>query len=572
MLADLVRAGFAAYVGDPAAADFDPRIRRAGPRQQGADYQADGLIGEARRRGLDPAEAAEAVAAWLCERDEVSWAGPSGNGFVNIAVSDRHIAECLMALRGPSGGGVGQAAEPRRVVVDYSSPNIAKEMHAGHLRSTIIGDALVRMLEFDGADVILQNHIGDWGTPFGMLIEHLVDRGVTAEAAAELGAAEMGAEYRAARSRFDSDSGFADRARRRVVELQAGDAGTTQMWEGLRDASTAHFAQIYRDLGVLLDDEHIRGESAYQPQLGEVVDELDDKGLLVDDGGALCAFPDGFKTRDGRALPLIIRKADGGYGYAATDLAAIRYRTQTLGADYLVYVVGSPQTSHLEMVFAVARDAGWLDGVEISHAAFGSVLGADGKMMKSRDGETVPLTGLFDAAVAQVAAAAEDRGEAADDDIAEVARAALKYADLSHDRVHDYTFDPERMAQWDGDTGPYLLYAHTRAVSVFRRAERDIGAAFKGELAVGGLAERQLGLTILEFDQSMDAAVDQLAPQVLCSYAYSLARSFTRFYEECPILDETAGGGEDRLELCQLAASRLRLVLSLLGIDTVDSM
>ena len=568
LLADVARAAFESHLGEELD-DFDPQIRRAGADHD-ADYQANGFIGESRRRGLDPVEVATAVAERIGKDPAIERAAGSGPGFVNFTLSDSFLASWLMGFRVDAPAAMVPGG--RRVVVDYSSPNVSKEMHVGHLRSTIIGDALVRMFEFDGADVVLQNHIGDWGTPFGMLIEHLVDAGMVAQAG-DLEPREMGDLYRDARARFDSDSDFCERARHRVVLLQSDDPVTTEIWTALRDASCAHFGQAYRDLGVLLDDDDIHGESAYRPMLDQVVAELADRGLLVDSDGALCAFPTGFKARDGSPLALIVRKADDSYGYAATDLAAIRYRTQQLDADHLVYVVGTPQRTHLAMVFAVARAAGWLDGAEVSHAAFGSVLGPDNKMLKSREGEPVPLSGLIDEAIRQVSDMAAGRDNVGAGEVAAIAVSALKYADLSNDRVHDYKFDPKRMTSLDGETGPYLLYAHTRAAAVFRRAGRPLAGRFAGELQIIQPAERQLALKLLEFDHHFDIALEQLSPQVLCAYAYSLARCFTRFYDECQIVDaQSPETTESRLELCQLAANRIRLVLSLLGIETVDHM
>ena len=567
MLADCAAAAFSACF-DEDSDGFDPQIRRAGPHHD-ADYQANGFIAESRRRGRNPVDVAASAARRIGGETMIERAYASGPGFVNMTLSDSFVAS---RLTDPAAETM-PPPRPARVVVDYSSPNVAKEMHVGHLRSTIIGDALVRMFEFDGAEVLPQNHIGDWGTPFGMLIEHLSDS-ATVSAPGDLAPAQMGDLYRAARARFDADSEFRDRSRRRVVLLQAGDRASVEAWETLRAASCAHFAQIYRDLGVLLEDGDVRGESAYQATLPEVVAELEHKNLVEESDGALCAFPAGFTARDGSPLALIVRKADGGYGYAATDLAAIRYRTQQLGATHLVYVVGSPQATHLSMVFAVARAARWLDGAQISHAAFGSVLGPDGKMLKSRDGDAAPLSGLIDAAVEQVRGVSSGRDGVADAEIAAIAVSALKYADLSTDRTHDYTFDPERMASWDGNTGPYLLYAHTRATAVLRRAAQPPDASGSAaEVQITHPAERQLALQMLDFDHNFDIAMERLTPQVLCAYAYSLARCFTRFYEECPILadqpPETTGS---RLELCRLAALRLRLVLSLIGIETVERM
>ena len=569
LLARIVTDAYAAHLGERLDG-FDPRIRRAGANQN-ADYQANGIIGDSRRRRLDPAVAAAAAAETIGEHPAVSGASGSGPGFVNITMSDQYLGAQIGHLSDTGDGELGESAG-RRVVVDYSSPNVAKEMHVGHLRSTIIGDALVRMFELDGADVVLQNHIGDWGTPYGMLIEHLLDTAAV-EQVAEMTAKEMGGLYRAARKRFDNDDSFANSARQRVVALQSGDPVSTQAWNALRDASKRHFSQIYRDLGVLLDDDAIHGESAYHSTLPEVIAELESKGLLTESDGALCVFLEGFTARDGSPLPLIVRKADGGYNYATTDLAAVRYRTQQLKADHLVYVVGAPQSTHLAMVFAAAEKAGWLDGVEATHVAFGSVLGTDGKMLKSREGEPASLSGLLRTAVQQVTDVAADRAGVTDSDLAAIAVSAVKYADLSTNRVNDYIFDPQRMASWDGDTGPYLMYAHTRAAAVLRRGGVKAGQKLGTQIEINHPTEHHLALKLLEFDHDFEAALAQLDPQGLCAYAYSLARAFTSFYEQCPVLDAgTAAMSGSRLRLCQTAAARLRQALWLLGIEIADRM
>ena len=570
LLINLTRAAFASYL-DEELHDFDPHIRRA-DAQQNADYQANGLIGESRRRGLNPVEVAAAVARRISDNPAIETAEASGPGFLNIRLSNSFLASCLRHHKPDADHGTSTDVKTKRVVIDYSAPNVAKEMHVGHLRSTIIGDALARMFEYDGAEVVRQNHIGDWGTPFGMLIEHIADLGTPVEAS-DLKPDEMGDLYRAARAKFDDDSEFRERSRHRVVLLQGGDRWTKQVWETLCEASYTHFREVYRNLGVLLTDDDIRGESTYQPMLSDVIDELIEKNLLEESDGALCAFPSGFQTRDGSPLPFIVRKADGGYNYATTDLAAIRYRTQELCATHIVYTVGSPQSLHLSMLFAVAREAGWLEGVEVAHAAFGSMLGTDNKTLRSREGKAAPLSDLVDETVQQVNDMAADRDGVGDDEVAAIAQSALKYADLSNNRVRDYVFDPKRMASWDGNTGPYLLYAYTRVASVFRQAGRPLTGRFKGELQITQQSERQLALKLLEFDHDFDIALQQLNPHVLCTYAYSLARAFTRFYEECHILNEHSPvTTESRLELCQLTANQLRLVLSLLGIATVDHM
>ena len=484
------------------SATFDPQIRRSSGRQK-ADYQANGLIGECRSRGLNPIEVARSLAKQIsrtqlsslnqfeqlsgfdqCTSKRTSSSAifskveASGPGFLNFTISNSFLAEQIencetlkketprhnqTPVNSRVSSHIGASANSQasqtncRVVIDYSSPNVAKEMHVGHLRSTIIGDALARMFEFAGAEVIRQNHVGDWGTPFGMLIEHLIDSGISAQQlstdAKDVKPNKLSNFYRDARAKFESSCTFSERSKHRVVLLQSGDCESMRLWQTLRDASYSHFANVYHDLDVLLTDADIKAESSYQPQLAEMVEELQSKNLLKEDNGALCAFPEGFTSRDGMPLPFIVRKADGGFGYAATDLAAIRYRATKLQATHIVYVVGAPQSLHFSMLFAVAKQAGWLDGVEVSHAAFGSVLGVDGKMMKSREGEVAPLNELIKAAVRQVRDTAEGRADVQQSDIHKIALSALKYADLSNDRVNDYTFDVERMTKNDGNTG-----------------------------------------------------------------------------------------------------------------------
>ena len=633
------------------SATFDPQIRRSSTRQK-ADYQANGLIGECRSRGLNPIEVARSLAKQISHTqlsslqqfnqlsslnqrttgDAIfSKVEASGPGFLNFTISNSFLAEQIENAEQIKNGEPLKKETPQhnqtqrsnqtsehtqtpqhdqtqrsnsRVVIDYSSPNVAKEMHVGHLRSTIIGDALARMFEFSGVEVIRQNHVGDWGTPFGMLIEHLIDSGISAKQlstnAKDVKPNELSNFYRDARAKFESSCTFHERSKRRVVLLQSGDCESMRLWQTLRDASYSHFASVYQDLDVLLTDADIKAESSYQPQLAEMVEELQSKNLLKEDNGALCAFPAGFASRDGAPLPFIVRKADGGFGYAATDLAAIRYRATKLQAKHIVYVVGAPQSLHFSMLFAVAKQAGWLDGVEVSHAAFGSVLGVDGKMMKSREGEVAPLNELIKAAVRQVRNTAEGRAHVQSSDIHKIALSALKYADLSNDRVNDYTFDVERMTKNDGNTGPYLLYAHMRIAAIFRHANRyqhedtntknaksenkqDKQREYelqdrhkprnKHKLQIIEPQERQLAFALLEFQHAFDTALQQLNPHLLCSYAYALARAFTHFYETCPILNEAdIAVTRSRLQLCSATAAHIHLALSLLGIATVEYM
>jgi arginyl-tRNA synthetase len=452
-------------------------------------------------------------------------------------------------------------------------------MHAGHLRTTIIGDALCRMLSFVGHDVIRENHVGDWGTPFGMLIEHLVDLGEE-EAALEVSVGDLDTFYRQARAAFDASEEFQERSRRRVVLLQSGDPETLRLWRVLVDASISYFEDVYHALGVLLTRDDVVGESFYNPQLASVVEELDHKGLLRVSDGARCVFPEGFTNREGEPLPLIVQKTDGGYGYATTDLAAIRDRFGRLGADLALYVVGAPQAQHLAMCFETGREAGWIpDGCEAVHVAFGSILGSDRRMFRSRSGDSVKLIEVLDEAVARAAAVVEEHGSLDEDERREVARmvgiGAVKYADLSTDRIRDYVFDWDRMLAFDGNTGPYLQYARVRCLSIFRRGEIDAAPYTNGSIPVTihEPSERALALQLSGFADAVQSALETWSPHKLCSYLFEVAGAYTTFFESCPVLKAPDQSVRDsRLALCALTASVLGTGLSVLGIETPDRM
>jgi arginyl-tRNA synthetase len=558
----------------PAAASADPVIRPSGNPQRG-DFQANFAMPLGKQLGRPPREVAEAVVDQLdlggiCDKVEV--AGP---GFVNLTLDEGWLAAQTGLLLADDRLGVPPDADPRIVVVDYSAPNVAKEMHVGHLRSTIIGDALVRILRWAGHDVIPQNHIGDWGTPFGMLIEHLLDIGED-EAAAELSLGDLTTFYQQARTKFDGDADFAERSRRRVVTLQAGDPQTLRLWQVLVEQSQAYFNTVYQRLGVLLTDDDLAGESTYNDQLATVTAELEAKGLAREDDGALCVFPDGFTGRDGTPLPLIIRKSDGGYGYATTDLAAIRHRTRDLGGERILYLVDAGQHQHLEMVFAVAREAGWLDdGHRAEHVSFGLVLGPDGRRLKTRSGESPKLIDLLDEAVERAAAAVSAKNpDLSEDTKSAVAQAvgigSVKYADLSSDRIKDYVFDWDRMLSFDGNTAAYLINAYVRIRSIFRRAEEHPGAS---AVLVTAPEERTLALGLLRFDLVVRSVVERLEPHLLATYLFDLAQAFTAFYEGCPVLRApTPELRRSRLTLCEVTARTLATGLGLLGIDTVEQM
>ncbi len=557
-VAAAVRAAFGAE-----AASADPAVHRSAH----ADYQADVALALARPLERSPRDVATALLAHLPADDVVADAVVSGPGFLNLTIRAEHLGHGLDRMLADERLAVPAAAPPETVVVDYSAPNVAKEMHVGHLRSTIIGDAIVRLLDFEGHRVVRQNHVGDWGTPFGMLIEHLLDERATGH---EAGVRELVAFYQAARAKFDADPAFAGRARRRVVLLQSGDAETLALWLRLIDVSVAHFSEVYERLGVSLRPDDVAGESRYSAELSDVAAELERAGLARESEGALCVFLPGFTTRDGAPLPLIVRKQDGGYTYATTDLAALRHRVRALGARRVIYVVGTPQTQHLAMVFQTARLAGWVDDtVRLEHVAFGSVLGPDRKMLKTRAGDSISLAALLDEAVERAARVVEEKSPHLDAAAkariaAAVGIGAVKYADLANDRIKDYVFDWSRMLALDGNTAPYLMYAHARIRSILRKAGGDVAAP--GAIRVETPEERALALALLEFPGTLARTAETLQPHRICGHLYEMAAAFTTFYERCPVLRADEPVRSSRLALCALTARVLARGLDLLGI------
>ena len=548
---------FEAIAGGP----VDPALRRS----QHADFQADGALALARRLGRNPREVAAKVAQQARLDDVCARVELAGPGFLNLTLRDETLGALLEEIDRDERLGIAPTEAPEVVTVDYSHPNVAKEMHVGHLRSTVIGDAVVRLLEWLGHDVRRFNHLGDWGTPFGMLIEHLLDIG-EAEAAQELSVGDLTTFYQAARRKFDDSPQFQERARARVVALQGGDETTNRLWRLLVAQSQRYFMAVYDRMDVRLTDADFFGESAYNDALVPVVEELDQRGLLRDSEGARCAFPAGFTGRDGAPQPIIVQNSVGGFGYGATDLATIRYRTQELHATRLLYVVGLPQSQHLAMVFQTAREAGWLAApARAEHVGFGNVLGADGKMLKTRAGATVKLIDLLDEAVVRA------RTQAGNDDA--VARAvgigAVKYADLSTDRTKDYVFDLDRMLALDGNTAPYLQYAHARVRSIFRRAGIEPP---RGRVVIAEPAERALALELLAFDPVVREVERTLEFHRLANHLYRVASTFTTFYETCPVLRADEPLRTSRLVLCDLTARTLKLGLNLLGITAPDRM
>src|SRR3954447_14793893 len=533
------------------------------------DYQSNAAMGLAKRLGMPSRELAGQIADHL-DVDDVSEAPRvEGPGFLNFQLRPAWLEARLAWLRDHEHLGVEPATRPHRSVVDYSAPNVAKEMHVGHLRSTIIGDALVRFLRFAGHATIPQNHLGDWGTPFGMLIEHMLDEG-WAEGGAGHSIADLNAFYQAARAKFEADPDFGERSRRRVVALHRGDPATLGLWQGLVEESERHFDDVYELLGVLLGRDDIAGESFYNAMLADTVRELEEKGLTVVSDGATCIFPPGFTGRSGEPMPLIVEKSDGAYTYDTTDLAAIRYRIRALGADQLLYVVGAPQRLHFELVFAAARMAGWLtDEIDVRHIAFGSVLGEDGKMLRTRAGRPVTLAALLEEAVERAGAVLAERGVPEGADPPALARAigigAVKYADLSTDRERDYVFSFDRMLSLDGNTSVYLQYANARARSVLARAGAAPGA---GPFTLAEPPERELALKLLQFPTTVQDVLSDMRPHKLCTYLFDTAQAFSDFYDRCPVLRaEDDALRASRLGLCELTASVITQGLDLLGIE-----
>ncbi|MCF6473426.1 arginine--tRNA ligase [Nonomuraea sp. MG754425] len=554
----------------PEHADADPLIRPS----QFADFQANVAMSLAKRLRRAPREVAEAIKTELA--DFPGTVEVSGPGFLNITLANPWIeVEAGQMLADPRLG-VGTAAPAQTVVIDYSAPNAAKEMHVGHLRTTIVGDALARLHEHLGNKVIRQNHLGDWGTPFGMLIEHLLDIGEQA-AVAQLEAGQGTEFYQAARAKFDGDEAFKTRARVRVSTLQSGDPDTLRLWHVFMDATVRFFNKVYDLLGVTLTDADIAGESMYNPMLQKTCDDLEASGTAVLSEGALCVFPPGFTGSDDKPLPLIIRKSDGGYGYATTDMAAIRYRVHDLKADRMLYVVGNEQALHFQMVFAAARQAGWLpDTASPEHVRIGMMLGKDGRRFKTRSGESVKLMDLLQEAIDRAAKLIETRDydAATQREIAHsVGMAAVKYADLSVSHDSEYVFDLDRMVAMTGNTGPYMQYATARIRSIFRKAGLAPADA-TASIVLDAPAERALGLHLLGFGELVTQVTLGSEPHRLCAFLFQTASLLSTFYEECPVIKEGVDPDtrDHRLALCALTLRVLETGLDLLGVPVPERM
>ena len=528
----------------------------------------------AKPAGMKPRDLAEQLIAALPADAAISKVEIAGPGFLNFYQDNQALAQRLEVALADAALNVRKIGPAQRVVVDLSAPNLAKEMHVGHLRSTIIGDGVARVLEFLGDEVIRQNHVGDWGTQFGMLLAYMQEN----PAAADSELSDLENFYRAAKKRFDESPEFAERARELVVQLQAGDAECLRLWTRFNDISLSHCQALYDRLGVKLSMADVKGESAYNDDLANVVADLKAKGLLSESDGAQCVFMDEFKNAEGNPLPLIVQKAGGGYLYATTDLAATRYRANVLKADRALYFVDQRQALHFQMVFSAARLAGFVPAsMQLEHMGFGTMNGADGRPFKTRDGGTVKLVDLINEAEERAYSLVKSKNPELDEaELRQIANAvgvsAVKYADLSKHRASDYSFNFELMLSFEGNTAPYLLYAYTRVASVFRKLGKDFSEV-DGQIRLEAPQEIDLATKLAQFGEVLNNVADKGTPHILCTYLYDLAGLFSSFYEHCPILSaDDQATQQSRLRLAALSGRTLKQGLELLGLHTLERM
>ena len=540
------------------------------------DYQINGVMGAAKKLKKNPRELAALVANALRDCSLLSKAEVAGPGFINLTLSNDFIEQNIQAALSDNRLNVGLPENNQTIVIDYSSPNLAKEMHVGHLRSTIIGDALHRVWRFLGANVVAQNHVGDWGTQFGMLVAYLVEQQKTGNE--NIALADLEQFYRNAKVRFDEDAQFADTARQYVVKLQSGDDNVLKLWQYFVEISLQHAQNIYTRLNTLLTPENVRGESFYNKDLQPTVDELLQKGIArIDNGTKLVDLPE-FPERDGKTPVFIVQKQDGGFLYASTDMACLRFRVNELHANRIAYVVDARQSLHFAALFGVCRKAGWLpENVAAEHIAFGTMLGKDGKPFKTRSGDTVKLADLLDEAVSRAADLVRQKNaDLSNEETAKIANAvgigAVKYADLSKNRTSDYVFDWDNMLSFDGNTAPYLQYAYTRVASLLRKAGFNMSQTLSGSLKIVEPAEHRLGVCLLQFEEVLDSVAGSSCPHYLAAYLYQVATLFSHFYEHCPILSAEDSVKASRLQLAQLAGKTLKQGLALLGIEVLEVM
>ncbi|KHP61354.1 arginyl-tRNA synthetase, partial [Salmonella enterica subsp. enterica serovar Saintpaul] len=558
-----------------APADCEPQVRQSAKVQFG-DYQANGMMAVAKKLGMAPRQLAEQVLTHLDLSGIASKVEIAGPGFINIFLEPAFLAEQVQQALASDRLGVSQPTR-QTIVVDYSAPNVAKEMHVGHLRSTIIGDAAVRTLEFLGHHVIRANHVGDWGTQFGMLIAWLEKQ--QQENAGDMALADLEGFYRDAKKHYDEDEAFAERARNYVVKLQSGDTYFREMWRKLVDITMTQNQITYDRLNVTLTRDDVMGESLYNPMLPGIVADLKAKGLAVESEGATVVFLDEFKNKEGDPMGVIIQKKDGGYLYTTTDIACAKYRYETLHADRVLYYIDSRQHQHLMQAWTIVRKAGYVpDSVPLEHHMFGMMLGKDGKPFKTRAGGTVKLADLLDEALERARRlVAEKNPDMSADELEKLANAvgigAVKYADLSKNRTTDYIFDWDNMLAFEGNTAPYMQYAYTRVLSVFRKADIDEQALASAPVIISEDREAQLAARLLQFEETLTVVAREGTPHVMCAYLYDVAGLFSGFYEHCPILSaENDAVRNSRLKLAQLTAKTLKLGLDTLGIETVERM
>ncbi|WP_353144171.1 arginine--tRNA ligase [Enterobacter sp.] len=564
-----------ALIAAGAPADCEPQVRQSAKVQFG-DYQANGVMAVAKKLGMPPRQLAEQVLTHLDLAGIASKTEIAGPGFINIFLEPAFLASHVDAALKSDRLGVSQP-EAQTVVIDYSAPNVAKEMHVGHLRSTIIGDAAVRTLEFLGHKVIRANHVGDWGTQFGMLIAYLEKQ--QQENAGEMALADLEGFYREAKKHYDEDEAFAERARSYVVKLQGGDQYFLEMWRKLVDITMSQNQLTYNRLNVTLTRDDVMGESLYNPMLPGIVADLKAKNLAVESEGATVVFLDEYKNKEGEPMGVIIQKKDGGYLYTTTDIACAKYRYETLHADRVLYYIDSRQHQHLMQAWTIVRKAGYVpDCVPLEHHMFGMMLGKDGKPFKTRAGGTVKLSDLLDEALERARRlVAEKNPDMPADELEKLANAvgigAVKYADLSKNRTTDYIFDWDNMLAFEGNTAPYMQYAYTRVLSVFRKANIDESVLANASVTIMEDREAQLAARLLQFEETLTVVARDGTPHVMCAYLYDLAGLFSGFYEHCPILSaENESVRNSRLKLAQLTAKTLKLGLDTLGIETVERM
>lgn len=564
-----------AMIAAGAPADCEPQVRQSAKVQFG-DYQANGMMAVAKKLGMAPRQLAEQVLTHLDLSSIARKVEIAGPGFINIFLEPAFLAEQVQQALASDRLGVSQPTR-QTIVVDYSAPNVAKEMHVGHLRSTIIGDAAVRTLEFLGHHVIRANHVGDWGTQFGMLIAWLEKQ--QQENAGDMALADLEGFYRDAKKHYDEDEAFAERARNYVVKLQSGDAYFREMWRKLVDITMTQNQITYDRLNVTLTRDDVMGESLYNPMLPGIVADLKAKGLAVESEGATVVFLDEFKNKEGDPMGVIIQKKDGGYLYTTTDIACAKYRYETLHADRVLYYIDSRQHQHLMQAWTIVRKAGYVpDSVPLEHHMFGMMLGKDGKPFKTRAGGTVKLADLLDEALERARRlVAEKNPDMPADELEKLANAvgigAVKYADLSKNRTTDYIFDWDNMLAFEGNTAPYMQYAYTRVLSVFRKADIDEQALASAPVIISEDREAQLAARLLQFEETLTVVAREGTPHVMCAYLYDVAGLFSGFYEHCPILSaENDAVRNSRLKLAQLTAKTLKLGLDTLGIETVERM